>query len=363
MPRKRALMACSNYWTSPFQVGSHHLARGLVRAGYDVAFVSDPLSPWHLCRGWSPDLRRRLAIHRGSGQLDLDGRLWAYVLAAWLTPHHKPILRSEWVHRHWQRWTWPNVAAAVRNQGFASVDLLYLDSPRQAFWLDAVSWRQSVYRVADYNPHFEKFTPATRIMEEELARRVDLVVYPSRQLQGYAEQLGARRAMLLANGVDYEHFACPAAVMPAEYRQMRGPIAVYVGVIPAWFHFDWLRQAAERIPEMSFVLIGPDISAARRPGRRSGQHPHPWRARLRRRPRFASARPHRPDAVRCGPKPARRRGVAAAEVVRLFGEWFAGGVLGLGQSSSVGLPRATVRNGGGVHCGAATSRRRARGSR
>ena len=48
--------------------------------------------------------------------------------------------------------------------------------------------------------------------------------------------------------------------MPAEYQRMRGPIAVYVGVIPDWFHFDWLRQAAVQIPDMSFVLIGPDAN-------------------------------------------------------------------------------------------------------
>src|SRR5579864_3792432 len=111
MDRKRALMACSNDWESPFQVGSHHLARGLVRAGYDVAFISDPISPWHLCRGWTADLRRRLAIYRAGGRRALDGHVWAYVPAAFLTPHNKPLLRSQAVLRSWQRWTWPNVAA------------------------------------------------------------------------------------------------------------------------------------------------------------------------------------------------------------------------------------------------------------
>src|SRR3954454_1402608 len=99
MPRKRALLACSNDWQSPFQVGSHHLARGLVRAGYDVAYLSDAISPLHLCRGWSADLRRRWHVYRQGGAYDLAGKLWHYVPGAWLTPHNQMLLRSHAVQR------------------------------------------------------------------------------------------------------------------------------------------------------------------------------------------------------------------------------------------------------------------------
>jgi glycosyltransferase involved in cell wall biosynthesis len=272
MPPRRALMACSNDWDSPFQVGSHHLARGLVRAGFEVAFVSDPISPLHLARGWTPDLRRRLSLFRRGGRPDLDGRLWAYVPGALLTPHNKPILRTDAVQRGWHRWTWPNVTAIVRERGFAHVDLLYLDSITQLFWLDAIGHERSVYRVPDYNPHFEKYTPAARRAECALARRVDVVVYPSAELESYAEALGARRRLLLANGVDFDHFATPALQRPPEYGHLHGPIAVYVGVIPEWFHFDWLRHGAERLPETAFVLIGPDRLARQRLGGLSNVH-------------------------------------------------------------------------------------------
>jgi len=264
MHLKRVLMACSNDWNSTFQVGSHHLARGLVRAGHGVAFISDPISPLHLVRGWSRDLRRRFGNYWTRGRTDLDGKLWAYVPAALLTPHNKPLLRSEWVHRRWQRWTWPDPVRLARERGFDPVDLLYLDSIEQSFWLDAISYRQSVYRVADYNPHFEKYTPAARRLEEEMARRVDLVVYPSAKLRSYAEELGARHSQLLANGVDYPHFADNPQPCPPEYHALRGPIAVYFGVIPSWFHFDWVRQAAVALPEMNFVLIGPEQLARQR---------------------------------------------------------------------------------------------------
>ena len=266
MKRKRALVACANDWDSPFQVGSHHIARGLVRAKYDVAFISDPISPLHLCRGWTADLKRRQALHSRGGRADLDGRLWAYVPFAWLTPHNRPILRSEWVHRGWHCWTWPNVARLARTRGFGHVDLLYLDSPAQAFWLDALSCDRAVYRVADYNPHFEKYTAATRSLEHDIARRVDLIAYPSQELREYVEALMPRRTLLLPNGVDYAHFADCTAPRPDEYATIRGPIAVYVGVIPEWFHFAWIRDAARQLPGMAFVLIGPDSLARPRLG-------------------------------------------------------------------------------------------------
>lgn len=260
MTRPRVLMACPNYWDSPFQVGSHHLARAFVRAGWDVAFISDPITPLHLAAGWTPDLRHRLAVWRSGGRFDLDGRLWTYVPASLAAPHRYPLLRSAFVHRHWHRWTWPGVVAQIRRHGFDTIDLLYVDSVRQTFWLDALSWRSSVYRATDYTPLFDSHTAAAAATERRLAAGVDLVVYPSPALSKYVDSLGPRRQMCLPNGVSYEMFAQPAP-RPPEYATLPGPIAVYVGSISTWFHFEWLRHAARCLPQFSFVLIGPDALA------------------------------------------------------------------------------------------------------
>jgi glycosyltransferase involved in cell wall biosynthesis len=266
MAGKRALMACPNHWQSTFQVGSHNLARELARRGWEVAYVADPISPFHLCRGLTRDLRQRLSAWWAGGGTDCDGRLWSCVPAAWLTPHNKPLLRGEWAHRNWHRLTWPGVRRQVHRRGFAQVDLLYIDSLYQQFWLDSVTYRHAIFRVADYNPHFEKYTPAARRAEEEMAQRADLVLYPSRALEDYVAELGARRRLLFPNGADFEHFAGPPMPAPPEYAAIRRPIAVYLGVIPEWFHFDWVARAARELPSVSFVLIGPERLARRRLG-------------------------------------------------------------------------------------------------
>lgn len=265
MAPKRLLIATPNCWTSPFQVGSHNLARGFVRAGWEVAFVSDPLSPLHLCRGINADFRRRFQLYRHGGREDLGGRLWAHVPFALLTPHNKPLLRTRFVHEHWHEWTFPGVVDLARRRGFGKVDLLYIDSLHQSFWLDRIEYAHAVYRVADYNPQFEKYTSATHERELEMARRADLVLYPSHALKSYVDDLQPKRSLFFPNGVDFEHYIRPAP-LPDEYHKLPRPIAVYLGVIPEWFHFGWLREAATGLPHVSFVLIGPEKLARERLG-------------------------------------------------------------------------------------------------
>lgn len=257
-------MACSNHWRSPLQVGSHHIARALVGLGWQVAFVSDPISPFHVAAGLSQELRRRFAIYRRGGIWDLDGRLWAYVPGALVTPNNKPLLASEWVHRRWPALIWPDVVAAAAKQGFEQVDLLYIDSVAQAFWLSAVRYRRSVLRVADRNAGFRKFGPAMQKLELEVAGAVDLVVYAARALEPHVAAMRPKAAFYLPNGVNFEHFAEWRGPVPSEYAAIPPPIAVYVGAMDVWFDYDLLDWTAARLPAVSFVLIGPDSLARTR---------------------------------------------------------------------------------------------------
>jgi glycosyltransferase involved in cell wall biosynthesis len=263
MGRPKLLMACANYWQSPLQVGSHHLARGFVASGWDVAFISDPISPFHLLQGLRPELRDRFTSHWRGGTTELAGRLWSYVPATLLSPHNKLLLRSEWVHRNWASLSRPNVAEVVRARGFGEVDLLYFDSLNQNFWLDRVVRRRSVFRVADRHSGFRKVTPAMQRLERELATSVDAVVYAAGTLRRYVEDLGARESFHLPNGVDFAHFE-RLRPKPADLEPCSGPIAIYIGAMDEWFDFALMDAAVERLPQISFVLIGPEHLARSR---------------------------------------------------------------------------------------------------
>ncbi len=256
MPPKKILMACANFWTSPFQVGSHHLAREFVRRGWQVAFISDPISPFHLLGGKGGELRERFRIYRQGGMQDLNGKLWAYVPFTLASPHNKPFLRSGWVQNHWPQLSIPHLVFKIVQQGFGEVDLLYLDSVAQAFWLKYIKSNRAFFRIADNNQGFERFTQASREAERKLAQGVDAVVYSADNLKKVIEVLKPRKMFHLPNGVNFTHFDGPESPQPKEYKRFPKPIVVYVGAIEEWFNFKWLRRAAERLNKVSFVLIG-----------------------------------------------------------------------------------------------------------
>lgn len=252
MASKKILMACSNAWTSIFQVGSHHLAREFLKMGYEIAFISDPISPLHLLGGNS--LKERFRLYRSGGIR--EDRLWAYVPAALLPPQNKPLLRSEWVHRHWHQLTIPSVVKKVQKQGFGRVDILYLDTAMQSFWLKNIRARKTVYRMADLTAGFKKSTPALLKLEQELIQKVDLVVCTAKTLMENLKGKASARIEHLPNGVPFAHFA-GTSKLPIEYQTIPKPIAIYVGAIDDWFDFALIQKLAHEMPQVSFVLIGP----------------------------------------------------------------------------------------------------------
>lgn len=251
MAIKKILMAASNAWNSVFQVGSHHLAREFLKMGYEVAFISDPISPFHLLGG--SGLRERLELYRSGGIRKEN--LWAYTPATILPPHNKPLLRSEWIYRHWHQLTIPSVVKKAEQNGFGEVDILYFDTPIQSFWLKHIRARKTVYRMVDCNAGFKKTTAAQLKLEQELIDHVDLVVCSAKTLVD-SIQGNPKRVELLPNGVPLAHFSKPGKI-PPEYANIPKPIAIYVGAIEYWFDFSLIAQLAKELPQVSFVSIGP----------------------------------------------------------------------------------------------------------
>lgn len=261
---RKIVMAASNYWTSPFQVGSHQIAKVFVKKGWEVAFVSDPISLLHPLKGVSQDLKDRFGIYREGGRRFCDGRLWAYVPGALLTPANQRGLRGGWLHQNWHRLTVPGAVGKLRRNGFYEADLLYIDSIYQPHWLRELRCRKTFLRVPDNHSGFSKFTPAACAAEREIAQNVDLVGYTAPSLKEYVEGFAPRRTALIPNGVNFSHFAGKARAMPVDLAAIPRPIAVYVGAIEEWFDFELVREASRQLPGVSFVLIGPEKLARER---------------------------------------------------------------------------------------------------
>jgi glycosyltransferase involved in cell wall biosynthesis len=255
--RKKILMACNNDWNSPFQVGSHHLAKGFLNAGYDVAFLSEPVSPFHFLAGDGDILKKRFNNYFAGGEYYYNNHLWAYVPGALLTPHNKPLLRLQLVSHFWNRMTLPNINHMLKKNNFDDVDIIYFDSINFNFLLKCIKYNKSILRISDNLSSFKKYTEAMRLAELKLAQSVDLVIYSASNLKKYIADLGAKKSIFFANGVDFKHFINGSRKLPEEYKSITKPIVIYIGAMDVWFDFDLINYLAEKLSSVSFVLIGP----------------------------------------------------------------------------------------------------------
>ena len=260
MPKK-ILIAASNYWSSPYQVGSHHYARIFAKKGWQVFFVSDPISPFHFLLKDKTQVRERYRIYRGMGEN--DNNIKTYVPMALLTPNEKPIFRSEMVSNKWYKATFPNLIKYVKKMGFGEVDLLWFDSIIQHFWIKEIKYKKSMLRVADKIDSFKKINSNLKRMESLLMKDVDHIIYTAETLRtylnGYEEKI-----FHISNGVNLEHFQKANRDIPEDFKNIPKPRVIYVGAIDEWFDVGLLYELASKRNNISFVIIGdPAIDLSR----------------------------------------------------------------------------------------------------
>jgi glycosyltransferase involved in cell wall biosynthesis len=257
-------MACANYWTSPYQVGSHQIARAFVSEGWDVAYVSDPISILHLFSGKRKELKERLEISRGKGKFFFENKLWTYLPFSLLTHQNKPILKSDWISQHWHKLTIPDVLSVVKNMGFEKVDLLYFDNGHQNFWKNHLTYKKSLFRMADNNSGYPTFTTALDRRERELASEVDIVLYTALSLEARVSSMKPKSMLYFPNGVEFSNFVKKPLAFPEEYRKIPKPIALYVGELELRIDYELINKAAQALPDISFVFIGPEGYGAKK---------------------------------------------------------------------------------------------------
>jgi glycosyltransferase involved in cell wall biosynthesis len=260
---QRCAIVTSAYgWTSEVQLSAHHLARHLVQTGWRVCFLTVPISFMHQLRFQrNPAFRRKQREWLDGGHFDLDRRLLAYTPYTLLPASRLPGLRSSWVQRHWSWFSLPDPIAVLERNGFGRPDLMIMDTPILGAIWEGLQRPRLLYRIVDLNPEHPSASQAQRDEERRLARAADAVIYTSEVLEPYVAALGARSQIFVPSGVDFSHFAT-AQSEPEDIAHLPRPRAIYVGTIAEWFDAELLGVAAERLPQISFVLIGPLIGNA-----------------------------------------------------------------------------------------------------
>jgi glycosyltransferase involved in cell wall biosynthesis len=266
---KKILITSATYWTSPIHIGSHHISKAFAKRGWQTAFLSDPISPFHIFSS-GDDLSERIRIYKSNG--DNDGNIWNYVPATFFPPINKPFFKSDWVLKNWGSFTVPDIARILKNQDKDNVDILFFENPTYGFLQNQINHKFSILRIADFNKAFDNYSQAKIIAEEKLARNVDLVVYTAKNLEEYVKSLRPKDMYYFPNGVDYWHFQDFHAETPKDLQGIKSPIVMYVGALNYWFDFELINHVANQMPEASFVLIGPGESAVERLSHKENLH-------------------------------------------------------------------------------------------
>jgi glycosyltransferase involved in cell wall biosynthesis len=251
---KKIIIAASNYWTSAFQVGSHHYARQFAKNGWKVLFISDPISPFHFFIRDKEQVYERYKIYKGLID-SKDSNIKIYVPFALFTPNERPLFNSKFVANKWQYFTFPNIMKFLRSTGFDTTDLLWFDSLIQSFFIDNVKYKKSILRISDRLDAFKKINANLTGLEKKLKEKVDLIFYSAKNLKDYIIDF-EKKSYHIPNGVDFEHFYSGKKGIPDDLKNIPKPRAIYVGAIDEWFDLGFLKDVARKSRNLSFVLIG-----------------------------------------------------------------------------------------------------------
>ena len=252
--RKKILIAATNYWSSPYQVGSHHYAKIFAMNGWDVFFVSDPISPFHFLRKDKNELIQRYNIYKNKIKSGIEN-IEIYVPMALFTPNEMPFFNTKFVSKYWNNFTIPNIMKVAKEHGFLDVDVLWFDSITQYFWINKLNYKKSILRIADLSGAFKKINKNLKNLEEDLKSKVNNIIYSAHTLKKYLSGY-EDKAFYISNGVDINHFLNTKKEIPADLKNIQRPIAIYVGAIDEWFGVEFLREVAISCKDISFVLIG-----------------------------------------------------------------------------------------------------------
>jgi uncharacterized SAM-binding protein YcdF (DUF218 family)/glycosyltransferase involved in cell wall biosynthesis len=147
----------------------------------------------------------------------------------------------------------------------------FLPTPLSLDLIRVLDPKVTVYYCIDNLAESSFWAKRITASEAEILRRSDLVFVTSQDLYSYARRYNPR-VEIFSFGVDLEHFEkvralSEEAAIPEEMLPIPRPIAGYVGGIHRWLDQSLIVEVAGKLPQMSFVFVGPiqtDVSRLRR---------------------------------------------------------------------------------------------------
>ncbi len=245
-----------------FVVGSHQLAKALVRAGHEVTHVSAPLSlPQLGLLLREPVVRRRFRRWwRGGDVIDGVRHLAPMTLLPWHLARHNASLAGSYSRR-----ILTSPRQGPGSIGLQDADAIVLDDPRFVGLASRVFRGQLIYRATDLYAQMRR-DPTLDDAERLICEYADALIATSEPVASHLRQMIGRDVHVITNGVEFSHFAgtqsIRAATPPDNLPGTRDNRALYVGSFDRRLDSQVLAQTAREMPEKQFILVGPGGRAA-----------------------------------------------------------------------------------------------------
>lgn len=170
-------------------------------------------------------------------------------------------INSFFMRRAMQRW--------MRVTGFHRPILwTFLPTPLALDLIDSVDSQLTIYYCIDDLASSSAGARKIAASEQKLFREADLVFVTSEKLRARAAQ-SSDRVHLFPFGVSLQRFERTRASdqpPPVDVSALARPIVGYVGGLHQWVDQDLMAAVADRMPEVTFVFVGPaqmDVSTLR----------------------------------------------------------------------------------------------------
>jgi glycosyltransferase involved in cell wall biosynthesis len=262
------LMAEHTHFKSVFQVGCHHIARGLEKKGHSVTYISRCLTPTLFIN--FREKKKRIINYLKGGEIELNG-IYSYVPFTLLPFVKFPLFDNEWVASRYLRLTVPRLSAFCKKKG--PFDVFLVGDPYFAPLIPYVDSGQTILRLTDNLTAFDHVPKAVHDLVDSALSLCDKVIVTSRPLmESLSENSDSKPVYYVPNGVDFGHFSKNFTSEPADMRYIKRPRAIYVGALDGWFDVHLLERTASRLRDVSFIIIGPPAIDLRRLSALSNVH-------------------------------------------------------------------------------------------
>jgi glycosyltransferase involved in cell wall biosynthesis len=251
MLKNEDIVYVANDWRGENKTSAHHIAEGLAR---DNRLLYVEAAGQRAPRASGRDIKKIFRKLAGAWADPTPVAENVSVYSPLILPFHKyGAVRA--LNRRLLRFF---VRRACRKAGFKN-PILWIVLPHYSSITADMPWKGIVYYCVDeYSSQPNVEVERIRAMEREVLEKANVVFTVSQTLLENKSRLNDN-AHLSPHGVDFSHFAkCrdDDLAVPEDISSIRRPIAGFFGLIEEWIDLDLIRFSAEKLPDVSFVMVG-----------------------------------------------------------------------------------------------------------